>query len=131
MGYSKIAVGMAFAISLVPALPLNGAEHRDVGLTQSGVRIEAVVVGGASSSSATVLLVGGLAGNDESARIVAQEVQKFETLRQDRRPFQLVAISLSNPDKSRLQFPPTGVAYRENPVGNAGGRKLQPALIRI
>ena len=65
MGYSKIAVGMAFAISLVPALPLNGAEHRDVGLTQSGVRIEAVVVGGASSSSATVLLVGGLAGNDD------------------------------------------------------------------
>ena len=119
MGYSKIAVGMAFAISLVPALPLNGAEHRDVGLTQSGVRIEAVVVGGASSSSATVLLVGGLAGNDESARIVAQEVQKFETLRQDRRPFQLVAISLANPDKSRLQFPPTGVAYRENPESHA------------
>jgi hypothetical protein len=31
----------------------------------------------------------------------------------------LVAIPLANPDKSKLQFPPTGVAYRDYPESHA------------
>src|SRR5215472_5896073 len=78
--------------------PLHAAEHRDVGLTPSGVRIEAVIVPGPASGSPTVLLVGGLTGTDESVRIVKNEVLKFEAVRQDRRKFQLIAIPLANPD---------------------------------
>jgi rhamnogalacturonyl hydrolase YesR len=117
--YWKITVGWASVLSLVLALPLNGAEHRDVSLTTTGMRIEAAVVAGPSSGSSTVLLVGGLAGKDESGRIVEQEIRRFETLRQDRRQFQLIAISLANPESNRLQFPPTGVAYRENVESHA------------
>src|SRR5207247_6903047 len=51
----------------------------------------------------------------ESARLVEQEVRRWEALSQGRR-FQLIAIALANPGAERLQFPPTGVAYRENVV---------------
>ena len=119
MEYSKAAVGCAAALSLLLVLPLEAAEQRDVGLSQSGVRIEAAIVAGPSSGSPTVLLVGGLAGNDESVHIVEEEVRKFETIRQDRRQFQLIAIPLANPDANRLQFPPAGVAYRENAESHA------------
>src|SRR5262249_47979898 len=117
--YLKIRIGWASALSLVLALQLCGAEHRDAGLTSSGVRIQAAVVPGPSSSSPTVLLVAGLAGKDESVRAAEQEVQRFENVRQDRRQFRLIAISLTNPDASRLQFPPAGVAYLENAESHA------------
>jgi hypothetical protein len=42
--------------------------------------------------------------------VAEQEIPRFETLRQDRREFQLIVISLANPEASRLQFPPVGVA---------------------
>jgi unsaturated rhamnogalacturonyl hydrolase len=112
--YFKIRTGCAFALSMVFAFPALAAEHRDVGLSASGVRIQAAVVPGPSSTSPTVLLVAGLAGDDESGRVAQQEVQKFEAVRQDRRQFRLIAIPLANPDAIPLQFPPTGVAYREN-----------------
>ena len=119
MKYSKINVECVAVLSLLLALPLQAAERRDVGLTRNGVRIQATVVAGPSSASPTVLLVGGLAGNDESVRTVEQEVRAFEAIRQDRRRFQLIAISLANPDGQRLQFPPPGVAYRENAESHA------------
>jgi unsaturated rhamnogalacturonyl hydrolase len=109
-----MTIALVLALSLLLVSPLHGAEHRDVGLARSGVRIRATVVAGPSSASPTVLLVGGLAGNDESVRTVEQEVRAFEAIRQDRRRFQLIAISLANPDGQRLQFPPPGIAYREN-----------------
>src|ERR1043166_3660701 len=90
------------------------AEHRDVGLTQKGMRIDGTVVPASSPSSPPVLLIGGLAGNDESSRVVAQEIQRFEAMPQTGRPFNLLGIALANPDGARLQFPPAGVAYREN-----------------
>ncbi|PYS08675.1 MAG: hypothetical protein DMG15_26270 [Acidobacteria bacterium] len=102
------------ALSLTLVLPLRAAEHRDLGLSQNGMRIEAGVVRGPSSSAPTVMLVGGLAGKDEAVRMVEQEVRKWEALRQDRRQFQLIAIPLANPGSERLQFPPTGVAYKDN-----------------
>ena len=109
----KIAAPWA-ALSLTLVLPLHAAEHRDLGLSQNGMRIEAGVVRGPSSSAPTVMLVGGLAGKDEAVRMVEQEVRKWEALRQDRRQFQLIAIPLANPGSERLQFPPTGVAYKDN-----------------
>src|SRR5438105_3181884 len=111
---AQIIAGCVLALSLLLASPLLGADQRDVGLTQSGGRIQATIVGGPSPASPTVLLVGGLGGNDESVHIVEQEVRAFESIRQDHRRFQLIAISLANPDASPLQFPPTGVAYKEN-----------------
>ena len=119
MEYLNIRLGWVLALALLLASPLRGAEHRDIGLTQNGRRIQAAIVAGSSSSSPTVLLVGGLSGNDESVRIVEQEVRLFEGIRQDRRSFQLIAISLANPDGGQLQFPPSGVAYKENAESHA------------
>ena len=113
----RIALRCA-ALSLALVLPLEAAEHRVVGLTSSGLRIEAAVVSSPSFAVPTVMLVGGLGGNDESARLVEQEVRRWEALSQGRR-FQLIAIALANPGAERLQFPPTGVAYRENLVSHA------------
>src|SRR3989442_8710828 len=96
---------------------VEAAEHRVVGLTSSGMRIEAAVVSSPSFTVPTVMLVGGLGGNDESARLVEQEVRRWEALSQGRR-FQLIAIALANPGAERLQFPATGVAYRENVVSH-------------
>ncbi len=109
----KVAARWA-ALSLALVLPLHAAEHRDVGLSQNGMRIEADIVAGPSTNAPTVMLIGGLAGNDESVRIVEQEVRRWDGLRQDRRHFQLIAIALANPAVEQLQFPPTGVAYRES-----------------
>src|SRR5690349_4205185 len=95
------------------------AEHRDVGLTQKGNRIEASIVPGRSDSVPTVLLVAGLNGNDENSKIANDEIRKFEALPQNQRAFRLIAISVGNPDAARLQFPPTGTAYRENSESHA------------
>src|SRR3954468_24602530 len=111
----------SFALGLVVALlasPAGAAERWSVGLTAGDVRIEAAVVDGASASSPTVLLVGGLHGKDESAAVVTRETADFEAIPQPRRRFRLLAISVANPEAHTLQFPPTGVAYRENIESN-------------
>jgi rhamnogalacturonyl hydrolase YesR len=95
------------------------AEHRDVGLTQKGTRIDASIVAGRSDSAPTVLLVAGLNGNDETSKIANDEIRKLEALPQNQRAFSLIAIAVGNPDAVRLQFPPTGTAYRENSESHA------------
>jgi unsaturated rhamnogalacturonyl hydrolase len=85
------------------------------GLSASGKRIEAAVVDGLSSAAPTVLLIGGLAGEDESSQLVAKEARDYEALKPSARRVRLLAIPVANPDKSDLQFPPEGVAYREHP----------------
>src|ERR1051326_2429674 len=109
-----MTLGWVLSLSLLLALPLRGAEHRAIGLTQHGGRIQATIVAGPSSTSPTVLLVGGLTGSDESVRVVEQEVRSFEGIPQERRRFSLISIPLANPEGSPLQFPPSGVAYKEN-----------------
>jgi unsaturated rhamnogalacturonyl hydrolase len=109
MGYFLILL-----VFLVTAAPLRGAELRDVGLTQKGTRIEASIVEGTTGDVPTVLLIGGLEGPGASSRAVEQEIQKYEALAPVRRSFRLIAISLANPERSPLAFPPAGVAYREN-----------------
>ena len=96
-------------------LPITAAEREYVGLTKGGERIEAEVVPGAAAASPTVLLMGGLSGDDESSRIVAQELRSYES---GKPTFRLIAIAVANPDGSKLSFPPGGVAYRDNPVAH-------------
>jgi rhamnogalacturonyl hydrolase YesR len=112
----KIATTLPFLFLL---LPVAAADKIYVGLSQSGVRMEALSVPGPSTNSPTVLLIGGLSGTDDSVQVIAQEVREFDGRKMSSRPFNLLAIPLANPDGSRLMFPPTGVAYRENPEANA------------
>ena len=88
-------------------------EHWTIGLSTSGTPIEAIVVAGRSVASPTVLLVGGLHGGDQSSDAIAREAAAFEQIPQNRRAFRLIAIARANPEAQPLQFPPTGVAYRD------------------
>ncbi len=103
--------GTAILLPALFALPLSAA---DVGLTQSGKRIEAKAVLAASANAPTILLIGGLDGDEQSAQIVTQEAATKARL-----AFRLLAIPRANPDRSKLEFPPTGVAYRDHPESHA------------
>jgi rhamnogalacturonyl hydrolase YesR len=107
---------IAFALLMMSSivLPLRAAERRDIGLTQKGARIEAFFVEGESANAPLVVLVGGLDGIDGTSRAVEREVQRYEELSKPRRYFRLIGIPSPNPERSPLQFPPKGVAYREN-----------------
>jgi rhamnogalacturonyl hydrolase YesR len=115
----RVLTALRILVVLILVVPLAGADQWDVGLSGSGTKIDANAVTGASASSPTVLLIGGLEGDDASTATVRKEVQAFEALPQNRRQFRLIAIPLANPDRVKLQFPPTGVAYRENAESNA------------
>jgi hypothetical protein len=101
-----------FAGLLVPDAA-SAAERWTIGLSTSAAPIEAVTVAGRSASSPTVLLVGGLQRPDQSSDAVAREAAAFEQIPQNRRAFRLIAVARANPDAQPLQFPPSGVAYRE------------------
>jgi len=96
------------------AAPVVAAEHAVAGMSAGGKPIEALVVTGAAPTAPIVMLIGGLNGASESAKMVSAAVQDFESDPPNRRHFRLLAIPMANPDKSPLVFPPTGVAYREN-----------------
>jgi len=96
----------------LPAVVIAG-ERWTIGLSTGGATIEAIVVAGSSVASPTVVLVGGLSGADPSSDAIARETAAFESTPQNRRAFRLIAIARANPDKEALQFPPSGVAYRE------------------
>ncbi len=106
--------GTLIFLAIPLAIPVWGAQARVIGLSAAGKRIEAVSVRGASPTSPTVLLIGGLNGSSESARMVSAAVSDFESDPQTRRRLNLLAVPLANPDRSALMFPPAGVAYREN-----------------
>src|SRR5262249_45298534 len=88
--------------------------HLDVGLSANNVRIEAIAIQGGSESAPTVLLLGGLHGKDETVEVVSREAQAFDAIPQNRRRLRLLAVPLANPEGHTLQFPPAGVAYKEN-----------------
>ncbi len=100
-------------------LPAAAAETFDIGLAANGSRIDAVAVAGRTSTSPSVLLVGGLDGDDETAAGVRSAVASYEKLRQRDRPFNVLAVPVANPERARLEFPPTGVAYREHSESHA------------
>jgi unsaturated rhamnogalacturonyl hydrolase len=98
---------------LLLATTASAGEQWTIGLAASGRAIEAVAIAGRSDSSPTVLVIGGLQGRDASSEAVAREAAAFEATPQRRRPFRLIAIAVANPDAQPLQFPPSGIAYRE------------------
>jgi unsaturated rhamnogalacturonyl hydrolase len=104
---------LCFVACLLPPAGAGAGERWTIGLSTSGAPIEADVIAGPSSSSPTVLVVGGLQRPDESGQAVARETAAFEQIPQSRRAFRLIAIARANPDAQPLQFPPSGVAYRE------------------
>ena len=105
------------------ARPALAAGTFDIGLAASGARIDAVAVEATVAGSApTVVLVGGLAGEDSSTADVRAAVNAYGKRRE--RPFLLLAVPLANPDGAVLQFPPTGVAYREHPESHTLWRWL-------
>ena len=105
---------IAAAVLLLVPVVATAAERWTIGLTANHSAVEAIAISGASTASPTVLLVGGIAGRDQSADAVARELAAFEQRPQSRRPFRLLAIPVVNPDAQPLQFPPAGVAYREH-----------------
>jgi rhamnogalacturonyl hydrolase YesR len=105
----KLTIAACLSIGILLA-----ADTLDVGLTAKGTLIEASAAPGSSAAVPTVLLVGGLAGADGSTDIVSREVQAFEAIKANRRPFRLLAVALANPDRASVAFPPAGIAYREN-----------------
>jgi unsaturated rhamnogalacturonyl hydrolase len=103
---------------LTLALQSATAQRWSIGLTANDMPMEATIVPGPSASASTVLLIGGLQGKDETVETVSREAAAFEQIPQNRRPFRLLAIPLANPDARPLQFPPSGVAYKENIESN-------------
>jgi unsaturated rhamnogalacturonyl hydrolase len=107
-------ITIALLLMALAAPQLQGAERRTIGLSQKGARVEAIVVEGESQKAPVVVLVGGLEGSGASSRAVERESARYESTSQIRRTFKLIAIPQPNPERNRLQFPPQGVAYREN-----------------
>src|SRR5690349_8157846 len=107
------------ALAALCVTPLFAAEPLEIGLTGGGAVIEGLAVSSPAKKSPTVLLIGGLRGPDESVERVRSAVKQFESRKPARRDFNLLAIPLANPDGAALKFPPSGVAYRENPEANA------------
>jgi hypothetical protein len=113
MTTTRLVIG-ATLVSLLFVSPAMSAEHWAIGLTSNDAAIEATVVAGPSNSATTVLLIGGMHGKDATTGIVSGEASEFETLPENRRPFRLIAVPLANPDARPLQFPPAGIAYKDN-----------------
>ena len=97
--------------------PAHAAEVFDIGLATSGARIDAMAVASRSQPARTVLVIGGLRGDDATTAAVRAAVASFEQRRE--RGVQLLAVPLANPDGAALEFPPTGVAYRERSESHA------------
>src|SRR5687767_4631225 len=109
---ARAAIARWALLAVVLAQPIAAAELLDIGLATSGARIDALLVGARAESAPTVALVGGLRGEDGSAAAVREAVAAYEKRRA--RGVRLLAAPVANPDGGVLQFPPTGVAYREN-----------------
>ncbi len=112
----RIAV-ILFGLAFV--MPSWGAQKVDIGLSGQGVLIEGTLSAAPKQPAPTVLLIGGLHGSDASVEAVRAALKDYEKIRVESRAYRLIAIPLANPDGAQLQFPPTGVAYRENPESNA------------
>jgi rhamnogalacturonyl hydrolase YesR len=100
-------------------LPLAAAETFDIGLAEIGMRLDALAVAGHDAKAPTVLIVGGLNGNDATAAAVRAAVATYEKQRLRDRAFNLLAVPVANPVRAPLEFPPTGVAYREHSESHA------------
>jgi unsaturated rhamnogalacturonyl hydrolase len=126
-----LCAGSAALIIASPARA-DGAQGFDIGLASSGARIDALVVESHSRNAPLVVLLGGLSGADASSAAVRAAVTRREQERN--RGFTLLAVPVANPDHATLQFPPAGVAYRDNPESHVLWRwlgALAPDLVLV
>lgn len=112
-----ILIGAASGTAALAGGP--AVERLDIGLSGRGTVIVATSIPGRPSASATVLLLGGLSGNDASVAAVRAATGAYAREPRRRRPFRLLAVPLANPDGARLEFPPSGTAYRDHPESHA------------
>jgi len=99
--------------------PAGAAETFDIGLAANLTRIDALAVSGRSANAPTVLIVGGLDGDDATAAEVRAAVEAYDKRSSRDRAFNLLAVPVANPERAELEFPPTGVAYREHSESHA------------
>ncbi|HUQ53130.1 MAG TPA: glycoside hydrolase family 88 protein [Gammaproteobacteria bacterium] len=109
----------AAVLAALLSFTASAADLFDFGLATSGARIDAVAVAARSADAPTVLVIGGLHGEDETTAAVRRAVSDFERLRARDRDVNLLAVPLANPDGAPLEFPPSGVAYREHSESHA------------
>ncbi len=105
---------LSIALFALLSAPLAAAEQFAIGLTGGGAPIEGYAVNSTAERAPTVLLIGGLDGESVSMGRVREELTDYELKKPERRPFNLIAIPVANPEAAELQFPPTGMAYREH-----------------
>src|SRR5262245_22221295 len=115
----SIALTASIALSAYIVLPTFAAETFDIGLAENGQRLDALAVAGHDANAPTVLIVGGLNGNDATAAAVRAAVATYEKQRPRDRAFNLLAVPVVNPVRAQLEFPPTGVAYRDHSESHA------------
>ena len=119
----RLAIALVL-VALSSAATAATAERIVVGLSGRGTLIEGTVIEAGKRSAPTVILIGGLNADKETVSSVRAEAKAFEATPAARRPFRLIAIPLANPDGAALQFPPTGVAYRDYAESNVLWRWL-------
>ncbi len=107
------ATTLAVALGALAA-PLAAAETFDIGLAADGARIDAMAVPGRAEATRTVLLVGGFSGDDATSAAVRAAVASYEKRPASERSFDLLAVPVANPERAELEFPPSGIAYREH-----------------
>ncbi|MEZ5352223.1 MAG: glycoside hydrolase family 88 protein [Bryobacteraceae bacterium] len=115
---------------ILVCLPLLGAVRSEVGLTAREQAVE-ILYGDSSLDYGTrrqrVLVVGGLDGDTAAAQAVRDGFQWFEESREGaggRKRMALAAIPLSNPDREKLAFPPSGDAYATNTTSHVLWRAI-------
>ena len=107
-----VCTALIAGLALLTLGRAGAAELIDIGLTTDGQRIDALRVEATTRSPLTVVLVGGLQGDESSAAAVRSVLASYEQRRT--RPWRVLAVPMTNPQALPLQFPPTGVAYRES-----------------
>lgn len=111
-------------LALLLAAPAGRAqsaqtERLEVGLTASGAVIGALRIAAGTPDAPAVLVVGGLDGAGAAGDAIRAAAEAYAAAPAAERRFELVAIAEANPDAETLAFPPTGAAYREQPVAHA------------
>jgi rhamnogalacturonyl hydrolase YesR len=117
-----VATALLTVLAALLAGPAAAAAPFDIGLATGGAPIEAVAVSAHSDAAPTVVLIGGLHGDDDSAAAVRAAVAAYEKRRG--RAVRLLAVPVANSAGATLEFPPTGVAYREHAESHALWRWL-------
>lgn len=108
-----------------PASPATAQELVwEIGLSAQRTVVEAYGVSAGLPNARTVVYLGGLSGASPAAALIRTLHEDYAQLANAERTLNLIAIPVANPDPERLQFPPDGEAYGENPVSHALWRWL-------